>query len=278
MLHRVNAVGTIDPASEMHYRFHQKVDLAIYPQVHDFYEITLITQGNMRMTVNEEEYLLKSGCLLLIRPGDVHSRSEIEKCAYINLAFPANVIEEMFQYLDIPYMQKKILTLPRPPKAALSLGETLLLKAQLENLNLLPAKEYRVINVELRRLLLDIMLQYFLPIFFAPKSMLCPSWFNSLMEKLEEPEMFASSLDELARIGGCTKEHLCRSFRKYLGVSPTAYLNAKRLNYAANMLVHSDAKVIDIAYASGFQSLSRFYHAFKKEFQTTPLEYRKRVP
>ena len=76
-------------------------------------------------------------------------------------------------------------------------------------------------------------------------------------------------------MSGCSREHLCRSFKKYLGVSPSAYLNAKRLNYAANLLLHSDQKVIDVAYASGFQSLSRFYHAFKKEFGVSPLQYRK---
>ena len=46
MLYKVNAIGTIDPKSEMHYRFHQKIDSSIYPQVHDFYEISLITNGS----------------------------------------------------------------------------------------------------------------------------------------------------------------------------------------------------------------------------------------
>ena len=73
----------------------------------------------------------------------------------------------------------------------------------------------------------------------------------------------------------CAREHLCRSFQKYLGVSPTACLSAKRLNYAANLLLHSDQKVIDVAYAAGFQSLSRFYHLFKREFGVSPMQYRR---
>ena len=83
-----------------------------------------------------------------------------------------------------------------------------------------------------------------------------------------------SKLGELSEMSGRTKEHLCRSFRKYFGVAPIEYINANRLNYAANLLLHSDMKVVDIAFASGFQSLSRFYHAFREEFDVSPLDYR----
>ena len=274
MLYKVNAGGIIDPVSEMHYQVHKKNDPAVYPHVHDFYEVTLITQGMGELLVNEGMHRLEPGCLFLIRPGDIHSRDLTEPCSYINLAFPDKIITEMFKYLDLPDMQKKILSLPHPPKTKLSFGETILLKVQLEKLNLLPVKEPHAVRAELRRLVLDMMLQYFIPTFSVTASMKCPGWFSQLIEKMEEPELFTADFHELVCLAGCTKEHLCRSFRKYLGVPPTAYLNAKRLNYGADMLVHTDHKVIDIAYASGFQSLSRFYCLFKKEFQMTPLEYR----
>ncbi len=275
MLHRVNAVGTIDPKREMHYRFHQKIDLSIYPQVHDFYEIMLTTEGTMEMEINGEKKTLSSGALFLIRPGDIHSRKAIGKCSFINLAFPTDVIVEMFHYLDIPEMQEKISLGEFPPNAILSPGETLILKARLETLNLLPVEQPHRASMELRYMILDLMMHYFLSTFSTPAQMSCPNWLSALLDKMENPELFSFTLDEFASMAGRTKEHLCRSFQKYLGVSPSAYLNAKRLNYAANLLLHSDQKVIDIAYASGFQSLSRFYHAFKIEFNVSPLEYRK---
>ncbi len=274
MLYKVNAAGTIDPIREMHYRFHHKIDPSIFPQVHDFYEITLVTQGTMEMEINGVWEAAGEGTLMLIRPGDIHSRKASGSCSYINLAFPVRVVTEMFRYLDVPDMQQKMMALSSPPQVVLSSGEAVLLKAQLEKLNLLPVDRPHAAGMELRRLMLDLMLQYFVPVFFGQPEMSCPHWLNELIEKLEEPELFAANLEELTRLSGCTKEHLCRSFRKYLGVSPTSYLNAKRLNYAANLLLHSDQKVIDIAYASGFQSLSRFYHAFKQEFGMSALEYR----
>lgn len=247
----------------------------MFPQVHDFYEISLVTEGSMEIEINHSSELIGPGKLMLIRPGDVHNRREQPGgCSYINLAFSTKVISEMFQYLNMPDMQHTIMSLPQPPRTVLLPGESVLLQMQLKKLNLCPINQPHVVCWELRHLVLDIMLQYFVPSFSKSTEMTCPHWINELVKQLDNPEQFSKSLDELAAQIGYSKEHLCRDFRKYLGISPMAYLNAKRLNYAANLLRHSDQKVIDIAYASGFQSLSRFYHAFKKEFQVTALEYR----
>lgn len=118
----------------------------------------------------------------------------------------------MFQYLDIPEMQDKIKNLEQPPKTELSSGEAILLKARLEKLNLLPVERPRVVCMELRRLTLDIMLQYFLPDFLTAPQMNCPGWIEKLVNKMETPEAFSCSLEELAAFSGCTREHLCRSF------------------------------------------------------------------
>lgn len=275
MLHRINAEGTIDPDSEMHYRFHHKIDPAIYPQVHDFYELTLVTSGCMRITVNGQPQELSAGTLMLIRPGDVHARQAMGECHHINVAFPARVVTGMFQYLEEPGMLARILEGDRPPTLLLTAGNRLLLQTQLETLNLLPVSQPRAVCTALRRLMLDVMLEYILPTLSGPQAMACPDWFRLLLEQLDSPECFSWNLSDLERFSGRTREHLCRSFQKYLGVSPIACLSAKRLNYAANLLLHSDQKIIDVAYAAGFQSLSRFYHLFKREFGVSPMQYRR---
>lgn len=275
MLYRINAEGTIDPNSEMHYRFHRKIDPSIYPQVHDFYELTLVTSGCMRITVNGRAQELSAGALMLIRPGDVHTRQARDECHHINVAFPARVVTGMFRYLEEPQLQDRILEADCPPATFLTAGNSLLLQTRLETLNLLPVSQPSTVCMALRRLMLDVMLEYILPTLSGPQTLACPDWFRALLEQLDSPECFSWSLRDLERSSGRTREHLCRSFKKYLGVSPIACLNAKRLNYAANLLLHSDQKVIDVAYAAGFQSLSRFYHLFKQEFGVSPMQYRR---
>lgn len=275
MLNQVNAAGVIDPISEMHYRFHQHIDPSIYPQVHDFYELTLVTDGSMDIEVNGEEHRLPTGALILLRPGDVHTRRDGGGCKHINLAFHREVIGDMFRYLDEPQTYKSMAQMPQPPIVQLPLWEMRCLQERLGKLNFLPVDQPHMACVQLRRLMLDIIMEYIVPELTQTDGEVCPRWLRELLEKMEDPANLCGDLDMMAKLSGYTREHVCRSFRRYLGQSPTEYLNAKRLNYAANLLRHTDKKVIDIAYGSGFQSLSRFYHAFRAAFQTSPREYRR---
>ena len=52
------------------------------------------------------------------------------------------------------------------------------------------------------------------------------------------------------------------------------YLTKMRLGHAANLLKHSQQEILDITFSCGFGSVSRFYEAFKKEFNASPAEYR----
>jgi AraC family transcriptional regulator of adaptative response / methylphosphotriester-DNA alkyltransferase methyltransferase len=70
--------------------------------------------------------------------------------------------------------------------------------------------------------------------------------------------------------------HLIRLFRTHFGVTPNEYLNRLRVAKAAEALLQSDASLLDIAYTSGFGSLSGFYFWFKKINGAPPLEYRHR--
>lgn len=272
--HQVNAKGIIDPAREMHYRFHQRIDPSLFPQVHDFYELTLLTSGCMYLEVNGRGQTLRKGAVVLLRPGDVHSRRSEGECTYINLAFPAEIMMEMFRYLDDPESYHQITRQPEPVKAQLTDGDTAALQDRLEKLNLLPNDRPHLVGSRLRWMMLDIVSQYIVPALARDWEDVYPGWLTELLKALEDSRNFDLTLDDMVMITGCTKEHVCRSFRKFLGSSPTAYLNGKRLNYAANLLLYSDKQVIDVAYASGFQSLSRFYHAFKEAYHVSPLEYR----
>lgn len=273
MLYQVNAAATLDPAKGMHYRFHRRVDPSIYPQVHDFYEITLMTGGCMEVLVDGWSARLHKGALILIRPGDRHTRAAEGPCTYINLAFPARVVTDLFTYLGDPAGEQAVLRAPAPPLAVLPPGETLLLQARLEQLNLLPADDPRTAAMALRQAVFQMMTQYLLPV--PAPAPACPAWLAGLLKRLDDPDCFDWGLAEMAAHTGRTREHLCRSFKKYLGVTPTAYLNAHRLNYAANLLRHSDQKVVDIAYAAGFQSVSRFYQAFRQCYGLSPRQYRR---
>uniref|UniRef100_UPI001B809DFC helix-turn-helix domain-containing protein n=1 Tax=Neolewinella xylanilytica TaxID=1514080 RepID=UPI001B809DFC len=56
----------------------------------------------------------------------------------------------------------------------------------------------------------------------------------------------------------------------------TEYIAEERIAYASRQLIATSDPITDIAYASGFQSISRFNAAFRKINDCTPRAYRKR--
>ena len=64
-------------------------------------------------------------------------------------------------------------------------------------------------------------------------------------------------------------------FRQTFGVTLARYVVQHRLSHAQRLLVTTDDLIENVAYASGFGSLSRFNEAFKEAFGCAPKEFRR---
>lgn len=89
---------------------------------------------------------------------------------------------------------------------------------------------------------------------------------------------FADNLPvaEAAAVCQCSPSHFMRWFKQMTGQSFTGYLNACRLNAAAEALRTTDDTVLAVAARTGFKNLSYFNRAFKDRFGLTPSQYRRR--
>jgi len=65
-------------------------------------------------------------------------------------------------------------------------------------------------------------------------------------------------------------------FKKTFGTTLIDYLIHHRISHAQRLLVTSDDKILDVALASGFNTLSRFNQAFRRKCGCSPREYRLR--
>ena len=74
----------------------------------------------------------------------------------------------------------------------------------------------------------------------------------------------------VARHCGVSTGHLSRVFHHSTGLTFREYVTQVRLEHAKGLLLKSGKGVIEIAYESGFQSLSQFHRVFLKSFGTTP--------
>jgi len=84
------------------------------------------------------------------------------------------------------------------------------------------------------------------------------------------------SLDQVARFSGMTTPSFCRWFKQSVGKSFVTYLNTIRIERACWHLLHTDWPVAQIAFQTGFESLSNFNRTFRKIKGEAPSQYRKK--
>ncbi|WP_198029064.1 helix-turn-helix domain-containing protein [Actinoplanes sp. N902-109] len=80
----------------------------------------------------------------------------------------------------------------------------------------------------------------------------------------------------MARRASVSARHLARLFRQELGMTPTQFVLASRVEAAQRLLV-SGVPVMNVAQQSGFGSEETFRRAFQRHVGSSPSAYRARV-
>ncbi|MEM5311652.1 AraC family transcriptional regulator [Paraburkholderia sp. JHI869] len=92
---------------------------------------------------------------------------------------------------------------------------------------------------------------------------------------IDETPDEAHTLASLACVAGVSEFYFLRTFSAVAGVTPHQYVLRARLRAAALRLAADDeAKIVDVALASGFNDLSNFNAAFRAEFGASPRAWR----
>ncbi len=83
------------------------------------------------------------------------------------------------------------------------------------------------------------------------------------------------SVDKISKGANVSKSVLYRLFAKNSGCTVSEYVNRKRVELAAKMLVSTNQSVSEIAQNTGFNNTTYFRSVFKKRYNKTPIKYRK---
>jgi len=79
---------------------------------------------------------------------------------------------------------------------------------------------------------------------------------------------------EISEAVGLHPNYAMNLFKKAFGTTLIDYLTTHRVSHAQRLLVTTDDKIVEIAFGSGFNSISRFNEAFRRACGCTPREYR----
>lgn len=238
---------------------------------HDSYEFFLIKKGRAIHIVNNDNQHLTKGSFVFIRPDDVHRYDFFKSFDFqvITTGVPVAEIETAFKWLEADL--EELLKPQLPPHIMLD-GYTYT-DIQLK-LEFIANKK----NCEERRLYFLSILPMLLYQFVAHdetkvSSASVPNWIVELLEQMEKEENFTLGLPRMLSLANYSQEHLTREFRRYLNITPTEFINSKRMEYAAELLKSGEYTINGVCYKCGFNNLSHFYHLFKKQYYCSPKSF-----
>jgi len=94
----------------------------------------------------------------------------------------------------------------------------------------------------------------------------------NITEFMERNYMFNMPIEKFGYLTGRSLTTFKRDFKKAFNTTPQKWLTAKRLEFAHYQLTKKHRKPIDVFYEAGFENLSHFSYAFKKQFGQSPTE------
>lgn len=86
------------------------------------------------------------------------------------------------------------------------------------------------------------------------------------------------TVTEIGRSVGLHPNYAMGLFKKAFGTTLIDYLTNHRVSHARRLLATTQEKIVDVAFSSGFNSISRFNEAFRRVCGCTPREYRLQHP
>ncbi|BCB02679.1 AraC family transcriptional regulator [Bacillus sp. KH172YL63] len=97
---------------------------------------------------------------------------------------------------------------------------------------------------------------------------------NDCIQYIEDNLEGDIRMEELARLSLSSKFHFQRLFSLVTGCTVAEYIRKRRLTRAAQDLLNTDAKVIDVAFTYGYETPESFSKAFRRAHGVSPSQVR----
>lgn len=96
----------------------------------------------------------------------------------------------------------------------------------------------------------------------------CPE--RNIARLMDKYKLSLLGVAELATLSGRSLSSFNRDFKKIYGISPKQWITQQRLLHAQALLQDDDKSVADVANTVGYENVSHFIAAFKRNFGVTP--------
>lgn len=251
-----------------HHSLHERVEI----HWHEFFEMAFVVAGEGVHLLNGTAYPLTRGSLFLLTPADFHALElgPGGTLELFNAIFSEAMIEEDVGRLLFQGLADHHLLLCEDHASAVE-AEFRRLKAEAEDQR---AGHQRVIHSTLQRLLVEIARSGPEKSGDNGKPLAHPHNIHKVLIYLHHHYREPVTLQAVAEHVALSPNYFSACFRAATGETYQRYLQSLRLRFAKSLLAASPLPVTDVCYASGFQTLSHFERAFKREFGRSPTTWR----
>ena len=108
----------------------------------------------------------------------------------------------------------------------------------------------------------------------TPRSTL-PNWLEDLFQLFDQPRYFVDPIAQMCERCGKGREYISRRIKQYTGLTAIEFVNKKRMDYAARLLMETGQAIEHIIEDCGFKTHAQFYRLFKRAHGVTPKAFRK---
>lgn len=244
-----------------------------------------MTGGQGIVAVQNKQYPIKDGDMMIILPQTVHSIKQLDnnKMEYFNILFQFSLLngrendsccEKYFKSL---YDHTKTVPDFLPADNELNLLLRPYISDLMENRRL----SYTQYELMIKSDLLAVMHHLNKYADFSDDKELS---LKTSHDKLKNMLLYVQSnyfkpisVDQAADICGFSGSHFMRLFKELTGKTFTQYLKDFRLEKAADLLFPGTQKIVEISENTGFNNLSYFTRSFAEKYGVSPSAYRKRL-
>jgi AraC family L-rhamnose operon transcriptional activator RhaR len=252
---------------------------------HDFFEIALITSGYGVHRCQSGASELREGDLIVLRPGAWHEYLNCLELEVFNCCFESEAIDKYLEFaIRHPALNYLFWSGPLAPNNnGVLIGH---LKEHSRNRCVqrladlstwLENNDHRASPAESAGLLLLALASLSTAIETEEATAPSVSTSSAVLQcrrALEDELTRDWSLTDIAAIAHVAPAYLVRLFKRDIGLSPISYLNRRRAERAASLLVRTTQPIGTIGDIVGWPDASYFSRCFKKCFEMSPKEYR----
>lgn len=244
---------------------------------HEYFEFSLTNQGSVLHLINDKKFVVNKKQIIMLAPEHLHRTKNNDKGGVyelLDLQVEKETFKAVCKTMGDGVYEKIVASMPY----SFPLNDISVMQIN----EWVKRAQYYDFRDEKRKLIMTSVLFFVVSeivreLFWERQYIgtLLPKAIEMFFQQLNDQENIDKSFAEICEKIPYHKSHIMRVFKQKGMEPPNKILVAHKMKYAANLLITTDMKVIDICNVIGYGSLAYFNKTFKNTYGCTPRDYRR---